>query len=188
MSPQISASSSMSSQTKSASGRAVAMRSNASRNSVQVSHHAAHSATTVVVSSLQRAAIVLRSAAVAIMSAYGCQSANTPLRRTPSPRLFLGKAWRQRSAQRIVALASAAREIGKLVLADPADGEISRFGMRDVEARHRGGGQHGEALGDRHSQLARVEKVEERRLDGVIGARGITRRRTDPAVFLADQR
>src|SRR6266568_3966019 len=79
MSPQIAASSSMSSQTLSASGRVAAMRSNAARNSVQVSHQAAQSTTTTTRSSLQREAIVLRSAAVAIMR--GSAPANDAARR-----------------------------------------------------------------------------------------------------------
>src|SRR5690348_5592247 len=65
MSPATSASSSMSIQTNVASGRACATRSYAARNCVQVSHQAAHSATTTILAGSANARpIASRSAAV----------------------------------------------------------------------------------------------------------------------------
>src|SRR3546814_11115600 len=75
-----------------------------------------------------------------------------------------------------------------LVAADPADAEIARIGMPEIVARHRGRRQHGEALGQDDPRLrAGVQKLEQRRLLGVVGTGGIARRRSDALIPFLDQ-
>src|SRR5438094_551365 len=79
----------------------------------------------------------------------------------------------------------ARRKIPELILADLADGEIARVRVREVEARHRCGGQHREALGHRHVDSVGFEESKQRPLHRVVGTSRITGRRTNAAILLA---
>ena len=60
--------------------------------------------------------------------------------------------------------------------------------MREIEARHRRAGPHGEALGQLDAgRLLRVEQAEDRALLGVVGLGRIAGRRADAAILLRDQ-
>src|ERR1051325_2895598 len=79
-------------------------------------------------------------------------------------------------------------EIGHLVAVEFADGEILRLGMREVEPADAASGPHGETLGEFDAGVRlHVEQLPENALLGVIGARGITGRRTDAAILFLDE-
>src|SRR5690606_32767953 len=74
-----------------------------------------------------------------------------------------------------------------LIASNPADIEIARFGMREIDPAHARGRTHREALGEFHSDRFGVENVEELPFFGVVGARRIAERRTNPSVALFDE-
>ena len=69
-----------------------------------------------------------------------------------------------------------------LIALDLADAEIGALGVAEIEPRYRRARPHREALGQLHAGgVLRIEQVEQRRLLGVIGLRGIARRGADAA-------
>src|SRR5213076_2333705 len=84
--------------------------------------------------------------------------------------------------------ALAARVVERLVGADAADLEIPRLRVREVEAAHGSGGDHGEGLRqpDLGPRLG-LEQVEEGALLGVVGTGRIAGGRPDPAVAFPDE-
>src|SRR5690349_24993944 len=82
------------------------------------------------------------------------------------------------------ALALAARVVRELVVADPADREVLRLRVRQVDAADGGCRGHREALGQRQPGTRRVEQLEELRLLAVVRARRIAEGRADSAVAL----
>ncbi len=78
--------------------------------------------------------------------------------------------------------------VDDLLAADAHDAEIARLRMAEVPAAHRRRRGHHAALGEVQAEVAAgVEEVEERPLLGVVGAGGVTRRRPDAPVGLADE-
>ena len=75
----------------------------------------------------------------------------------------------------------------ELVAADPRHPEILAVAVAEIEARHRRGRQHREILGQRDLAGIAAEHVEQHRLQAVVGAGRIARRRPDAVIFLADQ-
>ncbi len=80
-----------------------------------------------------------------------------------------------------------ARVVLELIASDPADVEVLRLRVAEVQAAHRGRRQHRERLGQRDADSRRVEQPEQRGLLAVIGTGRIAERRPDAAVLLADQ-
>src|SRR5215213_2695983 len=74
-----------------------------------------------------------------------------------------------------------------LVAPDPADREVARLGVMEVEPGDRGGGRDGERLRQREAVLLRAEQLEQLPLLRVVGARGVAEGRPDAAVALGDQ-
>ena len=71
--------------------------------------------------------------------------------------------------------------IVELVAADPGDSEILAVAVAEIKAGHGRGRQHREILGQRHSARIAAEHVEQDRLQAVVGAGRIARRRADAA-------
>src|SRR5439155_10207951 len=69
-----------------------------------------------------------------------------------------------------------------------AQGKVTRMRMWKIASPHRCGRKHREVFGDRHSDSLPFEEIEQRRLHRVIWTRRISRRRTNAAIFLANQR
>ena len=83
---------------------------------------------------------------------------------------------------------ASARVVLHLVAAELADREVARLRVRKIEARNRGGGQHGEGFREAHAGvLLCVEQAEERAFRAVVGTRRIARRGPDAAVALGDE-
>src|SRR4029077_8775210 len=79
---------------------------------------------------------------------------------------------------------TASRVVLHLVGPDPADGEVLRLRVMEVEPADRSGGHHRVGLRERDPGALRVEQLEELRLLAVIGARRIAERRADTAEIL----
>src|SRR5206468_3351888 len=95
---------------------------------------------------------------------------------------------RPKPALRLLQIDSAARcIILELIAADPSDPEILAVAMPEIEARHRRRRQHREILGQLDAAGVLAEHVEQDRLEAVIWAGRVARRRPDPAELLADQ-
>src|SRR5438045_1516388 len=78
--------------------------------------------------------------------------------------------------------------IEHLVTTDLAHAKILRLRMREVKAAHRAGGPHGAALGKFDSSaFLNVQQVPQNPFFRMVGTRGITSRRTNSTIFLADQ-
>src|SRR3546814_7964685 len=79
----------------------------------------------------------------------------------------------------------------KLVAADAGDSEILAVAVTEIEARDGRGRHHGEAAAERDAGRAFVaiaaKHIEQDRLQAVIGAGWITRRRTDAGIAFPDQ-
>src|SRR5204862_7507109 len=74
-----------------------------------------------------------------------------------------------------------------LVAVDPADREVARLGMREVDAAHARGRRHRIALREREPGFLRAEQREQLRLLAVVRAGGIPERRTDAAEAFGNQ-
>src|ERR1051325_10906139 len=75
-----------------------------------------------------------------------------------------------------------------LVSADGGDGEVARLAVREIQTADGGGWGHGVALGERDAgRLLGVEELEDCRLLGVVGLRGIAGRGADTLVVLGDE-
>ena len=75
-----------------------------------------------------------------------------------------------------------------LVALDLADAEIEAFGMAEIKPRHRRARPHRIALGQLDAGgVLGIEQREQRRLFGVVGLRGIARRRANAGILLEDQ-
>src|SRR5215204_3546720 len=74
-----------------------------------------------------------------------------------------------------------------LVAADPADGEVARLRMREVDAADAGGGRRREGLRELDAELVRAEEAEEGFLLAVVGAGRVAVGGPDPAEALGDQ-
>src|SRR5476651_1191007 len=78
------------------------------------------------------------------------------------------------------------RVVRDLVALDLADREVARIRMREVEAAHRGGGQHREGFGELHVGVPPgVEQLEQVALLGVVGHAGYPGAGRIPAYFSA---
>src|SRR5579862_264049 len=84
-------------------------------------------------------------------------------------------------------LALAGRVVLELVGADPADGEVARLRVREVETAHGRCGRHRERLGQVDPDRLRAQQAEELPLLAVVGARRIAERRPDAAEALRDE-
>src|SRR5882672_8183112 len=77
--------------------------------------------------------------------------------------------------------------VGDLIQTEPADGEVFRLRVREVQAADASGRRHRRVLGERESNGARVEEVEQLELLAVIGTRRIPEPRADrPVTFRYD--
>src|SRR6185437_1651614 len=75
-----------------------------------------------------------------------------------------------------------------LIAADFADGEVARLWMRKIDAANRSGRIHSEIFSEANADVFfGVEQIEELALFGVVGRGWITRRRTNAAIFFANQ-
>src|SRR5690606_17465401 len=83
--------------------------------------------------------------------------------------------------------ADPSRIVLELIAADPIHVEVVSIGVGAVETAHRGGGQHGETLGEGHADFVRPEQREESLLRRVIGASGVAEGRSDATILLGDQ-
>src|SRR5918997_5198925 len=79
------------------------------------------------------------------------------------------------------------RVVLRLVATDPADGEIARLRMSEVDPADAGGRRGGERLRQLDPELLGAEQPEERLLLAVVGTGGIAVGRPDAAVALGDQ-
>jgi hypothetical protein len=70
----------------------------------------------------------------------------------------------------------------QLVVADAADVEVARLGVRQVEAADAGRRRHRQAVGQAHADVAGLQHAEHRALDAVVGAGRVARRGADAAV------
>src|SRR5437773_9676385 len=77
--------------------------------------------------------------------------------------------------------------VGDLVAGDPADREVARLRMVEVQAADARAGDRGEVLRQLHPGAVGAEQLEELRLLAVVGARGVAEGRPDTAVALGDQ-
>src|SRR4051794_24008079 len=75
----------------------------------------------------------------------------------------------------------------QLIATDPADIEVLRRRMREIEAADGGGWKHGAAVGQGQPRAARIEEIEQLEFLAVIRTRGIPVGRTDAAILLRDQ-
>src|SRR5436190_12337716 len=75
----------------------------------------------------------------------------------------------------------------ELVAADARHSEILAVAVAEIKTRHRRCREHREILGQRNLARIAAEHLEQHRLQAVIGAGRIARRRPDAFVFLADQ-
>src|SRR5262249_12360985 len=76
---------------------------------------------------------------------------------------------------------------GDLVAVDPADGEVARLRVMQVDAGHGRRGRDGERLGEREAVRLGAEQLEELRLLRVVRAGRVAEGRPDAAVALGDQ-
>src|SRR6267378_527669 len=72
------------------------------------------------------------------------------------------------------------------IVADRPDVEVARLRMRNVEARYRRSRRHREILGQSHTDLLRLQDLEQSPLHRVLRTRRVARRRPDALVGLGD--
>src|SRR6186997_2271729 len=81
----------------------------------------------------------------------------------------------------------ASRVRGNLAAVDPADGEVARLRVVQVDAGDSCRGRHGERLRQREAVLLRAEQLEQLRLLRVVGTGRVAEGRPEAAVALGDQ-